>query len=214
MQVEVWSDIVCPWCYLGRRNLDRAIASLPFGDEVEVTLRSFELDPTAAQDTTSPTVDLLASKYGMTRDGAEQAQRQMEQRAAQSGLSFRMSALRSGNTRAAHRLLHLAKERGLQPDLAEALHRAYFTEQRDIFDRTSLRAIATEAGLDDREVAGVLDGDRYDDAVAADEALARSFGANGVPFFVIDRRYGVEGAQPAEVLAEVLQRAHTDVAAS
>ena len=214
MQVEVWSDIVCPWCYLGKRRLDQALASLPFTDEVHVTFRSFELDPGAAPGTSTETVAHLASKYGMSREQAEDVQRQMEQRAAQDGLTFRMGALRSGNTRAAHRLLHLAKDRGVQADLVEAMHRAYFTEQRDIFDPASLAGIGEESGLDRAEAAAVLDDGGYDEAVEADEQVARSLGAHGVPFFVIDRRFGVEGAQPAAVLAEVLRRAYAESAAS
>ncbi len=210
MQVEIWSDVVCPWCYLGKRNFERALEAVPFRDEVEVTYRSFELDPTAPREVTAPTIDRLADKYGMTRAQAEDAQRQMEQRAAGAGLPFRMAGLRSGNTRDAHRLLHLAKAHDRQAELAEGLHRAYFTEQRSVFDAGSLTEIAVAAGLDQADVVRVLAGDDYAAEVAEDEALARSFGANGVPFFVIERRYGISGAQPAELIAETLQRARAD----
>jgi predicted DsbA family dithiol-disulfide isomerase len=210
MQVEIWSDVVCPWCYLGKRNFERALETVPFGDDVEVIYRSFELDPTAAREATSPTVDVLSSKYGMTPAQAEHAQLQMEQRAAAAGLTFRMSELRSGNTRDAHRIIHCAQRRGRQTELVEALHRAYFTEQRSIFDPASLTEIAVEAGLDRVEVVEVLDSDAYDVDVAEDEALAHSFGATGVPFFVIDRRYGVSGAQPVDALVQVLQRAWSE----
>lgn len=210
MQVEIWSDVVCPWCYLGKRNFERALELAPFGDQVTVVYRSFELDPTALRGVTAPTVDVLAEKYGMAPEQAAQAQRQMEQRAEEAGLTFRMNGLQSGNTRDAHRLIHLAKEHGRQAELVDALHRAYFTEQRSIFDVASLTEIADEAGLDPADVTRVLSTDAYDDDVAADEALARSFGARGVPFFVIDRRYGVSGAQPADVLAEVLEQAWTE----
>ena len=212
MQVEVWSDVVCPWCYLGKRNLERALEALPFANEVEVTYRSFELDPTAARDETAPTVDMLATKYGMSAEQAQQAQRQMEQRAADAGLVFRMDRLASGNTRDAHRLVHLAKDRDRQSELVEALHRAYFTEQRSIFDADSLLDIAAEAGLDRAEASRVLQTDAYDADVAADEALARSFSANGVPFFVVDRHYGISGAQPPEVLADALRQAWSESA--
>lgn len=206
MQVEIWSDVVCPWCYLGKRRFETALAGFGHADQVDVVYRSFELDPSADRSTTTPTVELLAGKYGMTRAQAEDAQRQMEQRAAADGLHFVMSGLRSGNTRDAHRLLHLAKHRGRQAELAERLHRAYFTESRSVFDADSLTELATDAGLDRAEAQAVLAGDDYDDAVAEDEALARSFGANGVPFFVIDRKYAVSGAQPATVLGSVLEQ--------
>jgi predicted DsbA family dithiol-disulfide isomerase len=206
MQVEIWSDVVCPWCYLGKRRFETALAGFAHSDKVEVVYRSFELDPSADRATTAPTVELLAKKYGMTSKQAEQAQRQMEQRAEQDGLTFAMAGLRSGNTRDAHRLLHLAKVRGRQVELAERLHRAYFTETRSVFDAESLVDLAADAGLDRAEAQAVLAGTDFDDAVEEDEALARSFGANGVPFFVIDRKYAVSGAQPATVLGDVLEQ--------
>jgi predicted DsbA family dithiol-disulfide isomerase len=207
MKVEIWSDVVCPWCYLGKRRFEHALESFAHRDSVEVVYRSFELDPSAAAETSTPTVELLASKYGMTPAQAEAAQRQMEQRAAADGLTFRMQGLRSGNTRDAHRLLHLAKDRDRQPELAERLHRGYFTEQASIFDDATLTDLAVEAGLDRDEVRRVLAGDDYDDAVTDDEATAQSLGATGVPFFVIDRRYGISGAQPAETIVQALNRA-------
>ena len=130
MQVEIWSDVVCPWCYLGKRHFEQALEGFAHRDEVEIVYRSFELDPTIEPGTTEATVEMLARKYGMSVAQAHDAQRQMEQRASTAGLEFHMDGLRSGNTRDAHRLLHLAKEHGKQPELVERLHRAYFTEQR------------------------------------------------------------------------------------
>jgi predicted DsbA family dithiol-disulfide isomerase len=210
MRVEIWSDVVCPWCYLGKRRFERGLAAFEHRDKVTVVYRSFELDPGAPTDATEPTAEVLASKYGMTPAQAQDAQQQMEQRAAADGLEFRMSDLRSGNTRNAHRLLHLAEERGRQPELVERLHRGYFSEQRSVFDPASLSQLAVEAGLDAEEVADVLRGDRYVEAVETDEATAQALGATGVPFFVIDRRYGISGAQPAEAITQTLQRAWSD----
>jgi predicted DsbA family dithiol-disulfide isomerase len=210
MQVEIWSDVVCPWCYLGKRRFENALASFAHRDEVDVVYRSFELDPSAAPGVTTPTVDLLAGKYGMSVQQAHDAQQQMERRAEQDGLTFHMDGLRSGNTRDAHRLLQLAKAGGRQTELAERLHKAYFTDQISIFDHTSLADLAAEAGLDRDEVARVLSTDDYDDEVQADEDTARSLGATGVPFFVIDRHYGISGAQPAETIKEILDRAWAD----
>jgi predicted DsbA family dithiol-disulfide isomerase len=207
MEVEIWSDVVCPWCYLGKKRFEQALASFEHRDKVQVTYRSFELDPGAAPGVTSPTVDLLAQKYGMSPAQAQEAQRQMEQRAAGDGLTFRMSGLRSGNTKDAHRLLQLAKASGRQDELMERLQRAYFTEQDSIFDHESLTRLAVEAGLDREDVADVLASDRYADHVDTDEAMARVLGATGVPLFVIDRRYGISGAQPPETIADVLERA-------
>jgi predicted DsbA family dithiol-disulfide isomerase len=207
MQVEIWSDVVCPWCYLGKRRFERALAAFEHRADVQVTYRSFELDPSAPTGVSTPTVDMLASKYGLTSEQARDAQLQMEQRAAVDGLEFRMDGLRSGNTRDAHRLLHLAQDRGRQPELVERLHRAYFTEQTSIFDHPALLALAVEVGLDKAEVNRVLAGDEYADAVAADEATAHQLGATGVPFFVFDRRYGVAGAQPEAAITQTLEQA-------
>lgn len=214
MQVEIWSDVVCPWCYLGKRRFERALDSFEHRDKVDVVYRSFELDPSAPPDVSTPTVELLSSKYGMTLDQAEKAQLEMEERAEQDGLHFQMHGLRSGNTRNAHRLLHLAKAHGVQADLAERLHRAYFTEQKSVFDVDSLTGLAVDVGLDRAEAVRVLDADDYDSAVDEDEATAHSLGVTGVPFFVIDRRYGISGAQPAELIVEALEKAWADTAVS
>ncbi len=210
MQVEIWSDVVCPWCYLGKRRFEQALAGFEHRDEVEVTYRSFELDPFAPQGVTTPTIEMLASKYGMTAGQAREAQWQMEQRAAGDGLTFRMADLRSGSTRDAHRLLQLARAKQRQGDLLERLHRAYFTEQASIFDHETLVGLAADAGLDPAEAAKVLAGEEYGPAVAADEAMASELGATGVPFFVIDRRYGISGAQPAAAIGQVLDRVWAD----
>jgi predicted DsbA family dithiol-disulfide isomerase len=207
MQVEIWSDIVCPWCYLGKRRFEQALDTFSHSGDVEVVYRSFELDPSAPRDTTDPVVDVLASKYGMTPEQAQAAQRQMEERARQDGLTFRMDGLRRGSTRDAHRLVHLARASGRQQELMEALHRAYFTEQDSIFDHDALTRLAVEAGLDPAEVANVLNSDRYDDDVTADEMTAQALGATGVPFFVIDRKFGISGAQPAEAITAALDQA-------
>ena len=214
MQVEIWSDVVCPWCYLGKRYFEQALERFPHRDEVEVIYRSFELDPSAPPRVTTPTVETLAGKYGMGLEQAREAQRQMEQRAAQAGLTFRMEDLRSGSTRDAHRLLQLAGARGKGPELAERLHRAYFTDQASIFDHASLAGFAADVGLDRDEALAVLAGDRYAQAVEADEQVAYSLGVTGVPFFVIDRRYGISGAQPAETITQVLEQVWAETEAA
>ena len=208
MKIEIWSDVVCPWCYLGKRRFEQALAAFDHRDEVDVVYRSFELDPSAPAGLTTPTVDVLADKYGMSAGQAVDAQRQMEQRAAADGLTFRMDGLRSGSTRDAHRLLQLAKTREVQPELTERLHQAYFTQQTSVFEPASLKSLAVDVGLDATEVDHVLAGDDYSADVDQDEALAARLGATGVPFFVIDRRYGISGAQPVDVLLGALNEAY------
>lgn len=206
--------MVCPWCYLGKKQFEQALEGFEHRGEVDVVYRSFELDPSAPAGTTRPTVEVLSGKYGMSPDQARDAQRQMEQRAAAIGLTFRMADLRSGNTRDAHRLLHLAKAHGKQAGLAERLHRAYFTDQESIFDRESLAGFAADAGLDRDEALRVLAGDDYSDAVDTDEQMAQALGVTGVPFFVIDRRYAFSGAQPPGPITQILEQAWAEAQAA
>ncbi|HEY2313544.1 MAG TPA: DsbA family oxidoreductase [Streptosporangiaceae bacterium] len=213
MQVEIWSDVVCPWCYLGKRRFEQALSGFAHRDDVQVVYRSFELDPSAPVGETTSTVELLADKYGMSPAQASQAQHEMEERAAGEGLTFRMAGLRRGNTRDAHRLIQLAKDRGRQEAVVERLHRAYFTDQDSVFDHQALTRLAVEAGLDRDEVADLLAGDSYNDHVDTDEAMARALGATGVPLFVIDRKYGISGAQPADTITQVLERAWSEAGA-
>jgi len=210
MNVEIWSDVVCPWCYIGKRRFERAVASFDHPDELTVTYRSFELDPDAPGQRTGTHAEHLAGKYGMTIAQAEQASEQMTERAAADGLEFRFDLVRGGNTFDAHRLLHLAKDQGLQPQLKERLLRATFTEGLPIADKATLVRLAAEAGLAAAQAQAVLDGDAYADAVRADERQAARYGITGVPFFVADGKYAVSGAQPPEVLLQLLQRAYDE----
>jgi predicted DsbA family dithiol-disulfide isomerase len=207
MRIEIWSDVVCPWCYLGDHRLAQVLADAGpdvVGD-VEVVHRSYQLDSTAT--VAEPTDDMLARKYGLSPEQVDGMQRQMEQRAAADGLTYHLDGQLTGNTFDAHRLLHLAAERGVQAEQAERLFRAHFTEQRSVFDAASLADLAVEAGLERAEAERVLAGDDYADAVRADLEQAREYGIQGVPFFVFDGRFAVSGAQPAEVLAAALARA-------
>jgi predicted DsbA family dithiol-disulfide isomerase len=210
MNIEIWSDVVCPWCYIGKRRFERAVASFGHPDEVTVTYRSFELDPNAPAQRAGTQAEHLARKYGMTVSQAEQANQEMTQRAAAEDLEFRFDLIRGGNTFDAHRLLHLAKDHGLQPEMKERLMRATFTEGLPVADQPTLVRLATEVGLPAEQVQAVLDGDAYADAVRADERQAARYGITGVPFFVADGKYAVSGAQPPEVLLQLLQRAHDE----
>jgi predicted DsbA family dithiol-disulfide isomerase len=207
MDVEIWSDVVCPWCYVGKKYFEQAVSSFEHREDVTVMYRSFELDPFADRDVTTPTVELLAEKYGMSPQQAADAQQQMVHRAAQAGLDFHLDGLRSGNSRDSHRLIQLAKTHGRQPEMVERLHRAYFTEQRSIFDPASLTELAADVGLAGDEVTSVLTSEEYTAEVEVDESMAGSIGVSGVPFFVIDRKFAVSGAQPAAVIGQALDHA-------
>lgn len=210
MQVEIWSDVVCPWCYIGKRRFETALARFPHRDAVEVVWRSFELDPGAAARPAGSVVDRLAAKYGMTEAQARATHARISGLAAAEGLTFRLDVAQPGNTFDAHRLLHLAAERGVQDAVKERLFRAYFSEGELIGDRDTLVGLVAEVGLDADEAERVLRDDAYVAEVRADEQEAAALGISGVPFFVLDRRYGVSGAQSPEVLLQALERAWAD----
>ena len=210
LPVEVWSDVVCPWCRVGRAELQRALADFEHADDVELTWRSFELDPDAPAVRTESLVEQLSHKLGADADQVQAMFAGVAARGAEVGLDFRFDQARSGNTFDAHRLLHLAKAEGRQDDLKGRLFDAYFTEGEAIGDPHTLRRLAVEAGLDATAVDELLASDRFAAEVRADEAEARSLQVSGVPFFVIDRRYGVSGAQPAATLLSALQQAWHD----
>jgi predicted DsbA family dithiol-disulfide isomerase len=207
MHVEIWSDIACPWCYVGKRRFEAALAAFEHRDDVRVTWRSFELDPTAPPEREHDGATHLAEKYGTTREEALAMQARMTQTAAGEGLEFRFDVARGGNTFDAHRVLHLAARHGLQDAMKERVMRAYLTEGELISDHAVLRRLAAEVGLPGEEVASLLAGDEYADAVRDDERVAAGLGIHAVPFFVVDRRIGASGAQPRDVLLELLRQA-------
>ncbi|MFJ3583710.1 DsbA family oxidoreductase [Streptomyces sp. NPDC090127] len=208
MRVEIWSDIACPWCYIGKARFEKGLAAFAHREEIEVVHRSFELDPGRAKGDIAPVLDLLAKKYGRTLEEARAMEAHVASNAHSEGLDYRTEGRDGGNTFDIHRLLHLAKERGRQNELLDLAYRANFAEERSVFDAETLVRLAVEAGLDEAEARAVLaDGTAYADAVRADEREAAELGANGVPFFVLDRRYGISGGQPAEVFTQALEQA-------
>jgi predicted DsbA family dithiol-disulfide isomerase len=207
LAVEIWSDVVCPWCYIGKRRFENALAQFEHRDEVDVRFRSFELDPTAPQAVEGPAAERLAEKYGISVEQAEASQAQLTAMAAAEGLEYHLDRTKGGNTFDAHRLLQLAVDQGVQAEAKERLMHAYFTESLPISDAETLVRVVSEAGVDPEQARATLESDRYADAVREDEHLAQRIGIQGVPFFVLDRRYGVSGAQPAEILVQALEKA-------
>ncbi|MGC3000526.1 DsbA family oxidoreductase [Streptomyces sp. G35A] len=209
MRVEIWSDIACPWCYVGKARFEKALEAFPHRDEVEVVHRSFELDPGRAKDDVQPVITMLTAKYGMSEAQAEAGEDNLGAQAAAEGLPYRTRGRDHGSTFDMHRLLHFARDRGRQAELLDLLYRANFAEERSVYDDDErLVELATAAGLDENAVRRVLaDPEAYADEVRADEREAAQLGATGVPFFVLDRKYGVSGAQPAEVFAQALDQA-------
>ena len=210
MKIDIWSDIVCPWCYIGKRRFEAALPQFDHRDAVEVRWHSFQLDPTTPTHPTGGYAERLAVKYGRTVAQAQQSLDDMTAAAAAEGLDFHFDKAAAGGTFDAHRLLHLAADHGVQDALKERLMLAVFTEGAATSEPEVLIALAVEVGLDAAEVRAVLDSDRYADAVHADQQQAQRFGISGVPFFVVDDAYGVSGAKPADTLLEVLNKAWSD----
>ena len=207
MKIEIWSDVVCPWCYIGKRNLEVALTGFEHADRVEIEWRSYELDPRTPLRLELSMDEVLSRKYGMSPEEATAAHQRMTELAATVGLEYHLDRVQIGNTFDAHRLIHLAAAEGRGGCMKERLLRAYFTEGRAVSDPATLVELATEVGLDPDRVAEVLAGTEFADEVRADEARAMELGSTGVPFFVFDERLGVPGAQPPDVLLRLLQRA-------
>jgi predicted DsbA family dithiol-disulfide isomerase len=209
MDIEIWSDIACPWCYVGKRRFEAALAEFEHRDDVRVTWRSFELDPAAPPEREGERAARLAEKYGMTIEQAREMERQMTETAAGEGLEFRFDIARSGTTFDAHRVVHLAAQHGLQDAMKERLLRAYFSEGELMSDSETLVRLAREVGLPEDEVREMLAGDRFADAVRDDERTAGRFGINAVPTFVVDRSLGASGAHPPDALLQLLREGWT-----
>jgi predicted DsbA family dithiol-disulfide isomerase len=209
IKVDIWSDIACPWCYIGKRNLENGLAAASADEDapvVEVTYHSFELSPDTPVDFEGGEADYLARHKGISPEQASSMLERVTGVAADAGLEYRFDLLQHTNTVKAHELLHFAKEQGRQLELAERLMSAYFTEGRHLGREDELVALAADAGLDADAARGALQSGRYLAAVRADQAQAAAYGINGVPFFVVDGKYGVSGAQPAEAFTQIARQ--------
>lgn len=214
LSIDVWSDIACPWCFVGKKRLETALAQFPNASNVRVTWHSFELDPgaKAQRDPDISSAAHLAKKYGKTFHEAEMMLQRMTEVGAAEGIEFRFDRVRGGNTFDAHRLLHHAQRHNVQTAMKERLLVAYFGEGKSLSDRGTLASLAAEVGLDQEAVSEMLASDQYTTEVRQDENNARQLGISGVPFFVIGSRYGVSGAQPADALLQVIRKAWDETA--
>jgi predicted DsbA family dithiol-disulfide isomerase len=206
MRVDIWADIVCPWCYIGHSRFSRALGGFEHRDQVEVVYRAFELDPSIPPGQGTPILEVLAAKYGLSPAQAREAEAGVAATAAAEGLEFTADRA-MGNTFNAHRVVHLGREQDRQEAVLERLYRAYFAEGRPVFEPGDLAGLAAEAGLDQGAARRALEDGSYAEDVRADENEARSLGIGGVPFFVLDGKLGVSGAQPAETFARALRQA-------
>ena len=206
MRVDIWSDVVCPWCYVGKARFEKALDGFAHRDEVEVVYHSFELDPSSPRGVGESNLAMLSKKFGKSQAEALAMDDHVGGMARAEGLGFD-SGRPAGNTFDIHRVLHLGLDRGIQRELLSAINEAYFAQARNIFDRDVLTEVAAGAGVDAAEAGKVFDGDAYADEVRQDELQARQIGIGGVPFFVFDMALGVSGAQPTELFTRALDQA-------
>ncbi|MCD2169937.1 DsbA family oxidoreductase [Microbacterium sp. JC 701] len=209
IKIDVWSDIACPWCYIGKRNLENGLAATAADDDapvVEIEYHSYELSPDTPEDFDGGEVDYLSQHKGISPESAREMLDRVTGVAADAGLAYRFDILKHTNTVKAHELLHFAKENGKQLEFAEVLMSAYFLEGKHVGRDDDLIALAVEVGLDEAEAREALSSQRFRAAVRADQEQARQFGITGVPFFVIDGKYGVSGAQPVEAFSQIARQ--------
>lgn len=215
MRIDIWSDIICPFCIIGKRHLELALEDFPHAAEVDIHWHSFELDPKAADNEGATVVDLIADKYGISREESIASQQDIARRAEQVGLHFNWEEAKPGNTFNAHRLIHAAREYFSRPevshnldsgDIEEAFIRAYFTEGKDISDPKELKQIALSLGMDEDRIDSVLSSEEFGDIVRTDELHAQQIGITGVPFFLVENKWAINGAQPVDMFRQALQQ--------
>ena len=206
MKVEIWSDMVCPFCYIGKRHFEEALQQFVHKDDVEVIWKSFELDPDSKRDYEGGFYAMLASKFNTTPEKAKEMNQRVIKMAGEAGLTFNTDNAIPSNSFDAHRLMQLGAKHGLADKVEEKVFSAYFTEGKHIGNKETLKSIATEAGLNVEDADKVLNGEDFSYEVRTDEDEAREIGVTGVPFFIFNRKYAVSGAQPAELFTEVLQK--------
>lgn len=210
VEVEIWSDIVCPFCYIGKRNFESALKQLKNSEQVEVSFRSFELDPSAQKSQKQSIYQVLAKKYGKSIEWAQEANKSVVNTGAAVGLKFNMDTIIPTNSFDAHRLTQFALTQQKQNQLLEKLFAAYFTEGKDISNHDVLVEAATSVGLAKSDILNVLNSDAFTAEVREDEEMAHEGGISGVPFFVFNRKYAVSGAQPPESFMEVFKKIESD----
>jgi len=210
MKVEIWSDVMCPFCYIGKRHFEQAIEKLPFKNEIEVDWKSYQLNPEYHNTNGENVYEYLSRSKGMPVEQAKQMTNQVVDMAANAGLKLNFDTNIPGNTFDAHRLIHLAAQHGLQDLAEEKLFEAHFVRAKNIEDVNVLLALAAEIGLDETVAAEALNSDQFAEAVRYDIYESQNLGIRGVPYFVMDRKYGVSGAQPVEAFTEALTQSFTE----
>jgi predicted DsbA family dithiol-disulfide isomerase len=206
MQLEIWSDVICPWCYIGKRRFEAALAQSENRGNINVIWRSFELDPNAPRQYLGSLNEMLSRKYNVSLQQADEMNARVTAQAKEVGLEYKLTHARPGNTFDAHRLLHFAADNQMGNKAIETIMHAYFSESLPVGDRTALAKLAPQFGIAESEALEMLASDKYSEAVKADELRAANFGITGVPFFVFDEKSGISGAQSVDVFIEALQQ--------
>ncbi len=212
MKIEIWSNVVCPFCYIGKRKLEKALANFPQKEAIEIEWKSFQLNPDLKTNPNISTLEYLAESKGWSPEQAREISSQVAGMAESEGLTFNFENAVVANTKNSHRLIHLAKEAGKGGEMKERLLKAYFTEGLNIDDASTLMTLGKEVGLNEESIKKLLESNQYEDAVDQDIYESRLIGVKGVPFFVLDRKYGISGAQPDEVFTQTLEKAWTKFA--
>jgi predicted DsbA family dithiol-disulfide isomerase len=210
MKIEIWSDVICPWCYIGKRHFEAALAQVENRSQINVIWRSFELDPNAPRQHQGTLNELLSRKYHVSLQQADEMNARVTAQAKEVGLEYQLTHARPGNTFDAHRLLHFAADKQRGDQAIETIMHAYFSESLSVGDRDALAKLAPQFGIAEIEALEMLASNQYSDAVRADESRATKFGITGVPFFVFDEKSGISGAQPVEVFIEALKISAAD----
>ncbi|MGB6083464.1 DsbA family oxidoreductase [Moheibacter sp.] len=210
MKIEIWSDVMCPFCYIGKRNFETALADFPDKDKIEVEWKSFQLDPTVPEVATESQEDYLVKRKGMSREQVQGILANVTEMARQAGLEYHLDKSVMVNSQKAHQLIQFAKTKGLGDEVEEVLFRAFFTDGKNVADLETLKELGKEAGLDEKELESAFTDDQFKYKMNQDIQEARSIGVTGVPFFVFDRKYGVSGAQPSEAFLDTLSKSFTE----
>jgi predicted DsbA family dithiol-disulfide isomerase len=212
MKIEIWSDVVCPFCYIGKRKLEKALDKFPLKDQVEIEWKSFQLNPEEKTNPSINTLEHLAKSKGWSMDQTREITSNVVEMAKEQGLEFDFEKAKVANTKNAHRLIHFAKKQGKGGEMKERLLKAYFSDGENVDDPNTLIKLGAEIGLNESEIKSMLASNQFDDAVDQDIYESRLIGVRGVPFFVLDRKFGISGAQPDEVFEETLEKAWSEFA--
>ncbi|SFB11405.1 DsbA family oxidoreductase [Algoriphagus aquimarinus] len=212
MKIEIWSDVVCPFCYIGKRKMEKAINNSPFKDKIEIEWKSFQLNPDQVTDPSLNTLEHLSKSKGWSMEQTLEITDNVVNMAAAEGLDFQMGKTVVANTMNSHRLIHLAKESGKGGEMKEILLKSYFTDGLNVDDVDTLVSLGKEVGLEEEVIRQMLASEQFKDAVEQDIYESRTIGVKGVPFFVLDRKFGISGAQPDEVFDQTLSKAWNEFA--